>query len=483
MRPDQDQGYVDAWVQKADAQRALKQYNESLLSYNSALQIDAKKAGAWSGATEAYTALKDYANASAAAAKATESDGSKGNLLQIQGKYQEAIAKFDAAIALDPLYKDAIYKKGVALMTSGSITQAIPLFDGDRSRIYAGIDQQDAVTADFKEDRRGHADIREALKSRASNFYYNLNSFNALENEDYDMSKALVTGGAGFIGSNLVESIVDRYEVTVLDNFHTGSMSNLDGVRKDIRVIKGSCNDALAYDLCPDVIFHLGIPSSSPMYKSNPLLVGEAVNGTIAVMELARRSGTKKVVIASSSSLYNGLPTPHREDAHILVTDYYTEARLAIERIAELYYRLYGVDYAALRFFSVYGPHELAKGTYANMISQFMWDMQAGKAPVIFGDGEQTRDFTFVRDVTDGMILAAGKGTGVYNLGTGKSYNFNYVVDLLNNKLGTSLNPTYRENPIKNYVRDTLADTERMKALGFVARWSLEEGIDEIMKA
>ncbi|HOV82107.1 MAG TPA: NAD-dependent epimerase/dehydratase family protein [Methanothrix sp.] len=296
------------------------------------------------------------------------------------------------------------------------------------------------------------------------------------------MMKALVTGGAGFIGSNLVESLVDRYDVTVLDNFHTGSMSNLDRVRRDITVIKGSCNDALAFGLFPDVIFHLGIPSSSPMYKSNPLLVGEAVNGTIAIMELAKRSGTKKVVIASSSSLYNSLPTPHREDAAILVTDYYTEARLAIERIAELYRRLYGTDYAALRFFSVYGPHELAKGSYANMISQFMWDMQAGKAPVIYGDGEQTRDFIFVRDVTDGMILAAERGTGVYNLGTGRSYSFNYVVDLLNRKLGTDYKPTYRDNPIKNYVRETQADTSKMKALGFTARWPLEEGIDEILK-
>ena len=110
------------------------------------------------------------------------------------------------------------------------------------------------------------------------------------------------------------------------------------------------------------MIYHLGIPSSSPMYKSNPLLVGEAINGMIAIMELAKRSGTRKVVFASSSSLYNGIPTPHREDASILVTDYYTEARLGIERVAELYNKLYGINYAALRFFSVYGPHERAKG-------------------------------------------------------------------------------------------------------------------------
>ena len=184
--------------------------------------------------------------------------------------------------------------------------------------------------------------------------------------------KALVTGGAGFIGSNLVESLVDNCEVTVLDNFHTGSKDNLATVSKDITVIKGSCNDCQNFGLEPEVIFHLGIPSSSPMYRKDPFLVGEAINGMVAVMELARRSETKKVVFASSSSVYNGVPTPHREDAVIPVKDYYTEARLAIERVAELYYQLYGIDYAGLRFFSVYGPHEEAKGPYANMITQFL---------------------------------------------------------------------------------------------------------------
>ena len=295
-------------------------------------------------------------------------------------------------------------------------------------------------------------------------------------------TKALVTGGAGFIGSNLVEAIVDKYEVTVLDNFHTGSMSNLDSVKKDIRVIKGSCNDCLNLDLQPDVIFHLGIPSSSPMYKANPLLAGEAINGMVAIMELAKRSSTRKVVFASSSSLYNGIPTPHREDASIKVTDYYTEARLAMERMAELYYRLYGIDYAAMRFFSVYGPHEEAKGSYANMISQFLWTMQEGKAPLIFGDGSQTRDFTYVQDVTSALAIAAEKGTGIYNLGTGRSYSFNYVVNLINEKLGTSLKPIYKENHIKNYVKDTLANTGKTKReLGFEARWLLEDGLAQII--
>jgi len=293
--------------------------------------------------------------------------------------------------------------------------------------------------------------------------------------------KVLVTGGAGFIGSNLVEVLSDRYEVTVLDNLHTGSIKNLEKVSKDVKVIEGSCNDCLSFDISPDVIFHLGIPSSSPMYKKNPLLVGEAINGMISIMELARCSSSKKVVFASSSSLYNGVPVPHREDAAIQVTDYYTEARLAIERIAELYYKLYGIDYAGMRFFSVYGPHEEAKKSYANMITQFLWGMREGNAPVIFGDGNQTRDFTYVKDVVDALIIASEKGTGIFNVGTGRSYTFNQVVDLLNEKLGKNLKPEYKENPIKNYVMHTLADTTKINSLGFKAKYSLSDGLDEIL--
>uniref|UniRef100_UPI0034E255A7 NAD-dependent epimerase/dehydratase family protein n=1 Tax=Methanothrix sp. TaxID=90426 RepID=UPI0034E255A7 len=182
---------------------------------------------------------------------------------------------------------------------------------------------------------------------------------------------ALVTGGAGFIGSNLVEELVRRGEdVIVLDNLQTGSLRNLEGL--DVEVVTMSCNDIPRLDVNAEMIYHLGIPSSSPMYKENPFLVGEALNGFIAVMELARRCSAR-VVYASTSSLYNGLEPPHREDMEIRVTDYYTEARFAMERIAELYRRLLNVSSLGMRFFSVYGPREESKGKYANMITKFLW--------------------------------------------------------------------------------------------------------------
>ena len=154
----------------------------------------------------------------------------------------------------------------------------------------------------------------------------------------------LVTGGAGFIGSNLVEELLAAGEdVVVLDNMHTGSPENLNGLEGNLKLIQGSCNDLPGMDLHPESIYHLGIPSSSPMYKKNPYLVGEALNGFTAVFELAKKSGSR-VVYASSSSLYNGLLPPHREDMTIRVADYYTEARLAMERMAELYKQLYDIE-------------------------------------------------------------------------------------------------------------------------------------------
>lgn len=292
----------------------------------------------------------------------------------------------------------------------------------------------------------------------------------------------LVTGGAGFIGSNLVEELLAAGEdVVVLDNMHTGSPGNLDGLKGSLKVIRASCNDLPGMDLCPERIYHLGIPSSSPMYKKNPYLVGEALNGFTAIFELARKTGAR-VVYASSSSLYNGLQPPHREDMTIQVADYYTEARLAMERMAELYKILFDVNSAGMRFFSVYGPKEEAKKQYANMVSQFLWEMREGKTPVIFGDGSQTRDFTYVKDVVRALRLAMKSDYhGILNVGTGKAYSFNDVIRILNEMLGTDIQPKYASNPIKNYVTHTLANISlAKKEIGFWAEYELIDGLNDL---
>lgn len=294
----------------------------------------------------------------------------------------------------------------------------------------------------------------------------------------------LVTGGAGFIGSNLVEDLLQAGEdVVVLDNMHTGSLENLAGLEGRLELIQSSCNDLFRLDLHPQKIYHLGIPSSSPMYKKNPYLVGEAINGFASVFELARKSGSR-VIYASSSSLYSGLFPPHREDMAIQVTDYYTEARLAMERLAELYQRLYGIRSVGLRFFSVYGPREEAKKQYANMVTQFLWEMKAGRRPLVYGDGSQTRDFTNVLDVVRAMKLAMNSDYhGILNVGTGEAWSFNEVIELLNRMMGLSLEAEYTENPIKNYVMHTLADTSKTeRTIGFRSRFGLKEGMEEMIR-
>lgn len=300
------------------------------------------------------------------------------------------------------------------------------------------------------------------------------------------MSKILVTGGAGFIGSNIVEALVDRGdEVTVIDKLSTGSEENLEEVKDRIDLIQSPCADIpeLEFDN-PEKIFHIGIPSSSPMYREDTLLVGGTINEFIKLMELAKENDSK-VVYASSSSMYGRCDPPHREDMEVEAFDYYTEARLAMERLAKVYHELHGVNSVGMRFFSVYGPHERAKGKYANIISQFFWKMKEDQEPTIFGDGEQTRDFTHVSDVVKACLKAAEENLGyeIINVGTGTETTFNEVVDLLNEKLGKSIEPKYVENPIENYVHRTLADLTKAKSLlNYEPSVELEEGVERMIE-
>ena len=295
--------------------------------------------------------------------------------------------------------------------------------------------------------------------------------------------ETIVTGGCGFIGSNLVKKLMTKgHSVKIFDNMDTGNPSNLKGLRTEVFREPYSKMDSLVQKT--DIIFHLGIPSSSPMYKNNPKLIGEAINDAIDVFEFAQKKGCK-VVYASSSSLYNGNKPPYREDMPIYVKDYYTECRYAIERLAKLYNTLHGVKSVGLRFFSVYGPNEKYKGKYANIITQFLWAMLKNEQPVIFGDGNQTRDFIYVGDIVEALMLAMEKDfeCEIFNAGTGVAHSFNQIVDMLNENLGKNIKPIHQPMPMKNYVFETLADTEKAeKILGFKAKKTLDEGIKSLIE-
>ena len=240
--------------------------------------------------------------------------------------------------------------------------------------------------------------------------------------------------------------------------------------------------DIFQVDFVPHVIFHLGMYSSTPMYKENRNLVRKVVDGTLQMLEFAKRHNSR-VVLASSSSIYNGHPTPQREDMVPLVTDFYTEARLIAERMTELYTKMFGLRAIGLRFFSVYGPGERSKGRYANLVSQFMWDLQEGRNPVIYGDGGLTRDFIYVKDVVDALMLAArSEKDGIYNVGTGISYSVNDMLEKLMKAMGKSAQPVHMETPVSNYVMHTQADmTKTEHDLGFKAKYTLEEGIKQVV--
>ena len=232
-----------------------------------------------------------------------------------------------------------------------------------------------------------------------------------------------------------------------------------------------------------DGLYHLGKPSASPMYRESRERLLESINGSVAALEMVRELGIK-MVSASTSSVYNGLEPPHREDMIINPTDFYTEARIFEERNAKIYEEFYGIKWNEMRFFSIYGPREQFKKNYANLVTQFLWAMKKNEQPVIYGNGEQRRDFVYVDDVVDILEKAmASKYNGIYNVGTGKSYSLNEMMEMLRKKLNVDTKAKYIENPMKNYVMVTLASTDKArKDLGFEAKVSLKDGIDKINK-
>ena len=290
--------------------------------------------------------------------------------------------------------------------------------------------------------------------------------------------KAVVTGGAGFIGSHIVKRLVDDgYRVTVIDNFNTGSINNLDGIDLKYSLLKADSGEIIRSPSV-DVVFHEGLYSSSPLYRADPLLVGKAINDFINVLEFCKNSGTK-LIFASTSSIYNGHKPPHKESMGAMIKDFYTETRYAMERLAELYRQMFGLRYCGLRYFSVYGDGEQSKGQYANLVTQMIWKYLKKKPMLVYGKGEQKRDFIHVNDVVEANMAALKMdAVGIFNVGTGKSYTVNKAASMINEIIGKRLKLKYIPNPVKNYVDVVEADVSKtISALGFEAKTDLAVGI------
>jgi UDP-glucose 4-epimerase len=301
----------------------------------------------------------------------------------------------------------------------------------------------------------------------------------------------LVTGGAGFIGSHLVERLAaDGRRVRVLDDFSTGLRDNLAGVVPAPEIVEGSVADADTVGRATDgvgVVFHLAALASVQRSVEEPAATHRVcATGTLNVLDAARRGGVRRVVYAASSSAY-GVPQGEvqTEDDPVRPLSPYAAAKLAGELYAKSFAASFGLEAVSLRFFNIFGPRQRADSPYSGVIALFTAALGAGRAPTIYGDGLQSRDFTYVSDVVQALVKAAhapGVSGQVYNVGTGRSVTVLDLVAALNRLLGTDSAP--RHAPARaGDVRHSRADISRARLdLGYEPAVAFEDGLAETLR-
>jgi nucleoside-diphosphate-sugar epimerase len=296
----------------------------------------------------------------------------------------------------------------------------------------------------------------------------------------------LVTGGAGFIGSNTVDELVKRgHEVVVLDDLSTGKEENLAGVRERVKFIHGSITDLnLVRSACSgtDYVLHLAARTSVPRSVKNPVETNHVnVDGILNVLVAARDAKVKRVVFAGSSSVYGETPTlPKCENMQPAPISPYGVSKLVGEMYGQVFQRVYGLEFVTLRYFNVFGPRQNPGSPYSGVLSLFNAAILDGTRPTIYGDGEQSRDFTFVRNVVEANLLAceAKNAAGlVFNAGMGNRYTLNQTIQLLEKISGKHIEVTYGP-PRQGDIHDSQADiTQARQILGYDPRVGFEEGL------
>src|SRR5919198_4362035 len=299
------------------------------------------------------------------------------------------------------------------------------------------------------------------------------------------MSHYLVTGGAGFIGSHLAEELVRRgHRVRVVDSLITGKRRNLDHI-SGVEFLEGDLaetNVAARAVQGMDYVLHQAAIPSVPRSVRDPITSNRAnVDASLNILVAARDAGVKRLVYAGSSSAYGNTPTlPKREDMPTNPLSPYALQKLVAEQYCQLFTQLYGFETVTIRYFNVFGPRQDPSSPYSGVISLFASALLEGRRPVIYGDGEQTRDFTYVANVVDGVLRAAeapGVSGEMVNVATGTRISLNELLRVMNTIVGTSIQPIYKE-PRPGDVRDSQADiTKAKKLLGYTPIVGLEEGL------
>ena len=303
------------------------------------------------------------------------------------------------------------------------------------------------------------------------------------------MTQYLVTGGAGFIGSNLADYLLSQgARVRVLDDFSTGRESNLAHLKDngDFTLLHGDINDpdalAQAMEAC-EVVFHQAALGSVARSVDDPVRTNHNnVDGSIAVLDTARRAGVRRVVMASSSSVYgDGEVLPKVETQPLTPVSPYAASKAAMELYAKAFTACYDIEVVCLRYFNVYGPRQDPKSLYAAVVPAFVSALLSGEAGTIYGDGEQSRDFTYVGDVARANLLAATAekaSGGVFNIGGGERINLLDLYQTIAAACGREDLPPKFDKPRAGDVRHTMADISAAKAgIGWEPEVSLDEGL------
>jgi nucleoside-diphosphate-sugar epimerase len=296
----------------------------------------------------------------------------------------------------------------------------------------------------------------------------------------------LVTGGAGFIGSNIVDELVRRgYQVAVLDDLSAGKESNLSDARGKIDLRVGSITDLGAVQSAcqgADYVIHLAARTSVPRSVENPIETNHVnIDGTLNVLVAARDAKVRRVVFAASSSAYGETPTlPKTEAMPADPISPYGITKYVGELYAKVFGRVYGLENACVRYFNVFGPRQDPSSQYSGVLSRFMLAVIEGQSPVVFGDGEQSRDFTYIENIVDETLRACeapGASGLVFNGGTGARITLNQVLKMLEKITGRKIQAKY-DPPRTGDIRDSQADISlAQKMLGYKPLVHFEEGL------
>lgn len=306
------------------------------------------------------------------------------------------------------------------------------------------------------------------------------------------MNTCLITGGAGFIGSHLVEEMLKiGWNVKVLDNLASGDLNNFKKVQKDVDFIDMDVRNLpklKKLKLKADLIIHLAALVSVNKSILNPKKTFDInLNGTINILEIAREQGINKIILASSSAVYGNINKENikESDPTIPISPYGLSKLMAEEALA-LYSRLYGLTTTSLRFFNVFGPRQNGNSPYSGVISRFLERLQKGKNPVIYGNGKQTRDFVYVEDVVSAIIKAGTREDGknhIYNVGTGKTVSINDLLSILIKIMPQKEKKSVFYNPKREGdIMYSGADINKIKKeLKFMSRFDIEKGLKRLV--